>query len=167
MNALGQKLRALLVLGVVAVVVVAVVRWWGGGFERSLVYEGTEVVFPGTAPDAKTYREAMRRPDKAVLLIRWVSLPPPAPPGRYFDVRWYVVGKIDEELRVREWSQKNRITTFSVVVDVVKGDVVGIEGIPPPNLREGWSECMVFHRNEKIEPTRSERGSVACAVEMD
>lgn len=139
-----------------------------------LVYEGTWILFPDKAPDAATYNKARRDPKKAVVLIRWKL-------DRELAIDWYVSGKVDRHLdRVYPWSDRPGITTFSEILDVESGDVVGIEGDPQPyeqwrkdrarqnrqtlpDPEVGWSECMIFHKSQVIDRAETEHGAVACS----
>jgi hypothetical protein len=173
---LMARIRIALILAVLVLAAVTVLpklgfdfRHWGYGLTKEqysqtdiLIYEGTPIQMPYEAPDARAYREAQRRPDKVVLLIRWKG-------PRIFEVGWQNETKTYRPARlVHPHPDPFDTTTWSVVLDVDPGDRVGIGGFPlfwedrdKHSRPIGWAESMIFHLGEIHDRKESADGVVA------
>lgn len=148
----AQKLRAgIVVLALGAVALYLLPALTGGQPGRpwvrpvpTMVYEGTVIQFPYSAPDARTYREAQRRRDRAVLLLRWRG-------ERSFEVNWSRTGHAPLSDRFQITPGDQAITTFSVIVDVQPDDYVYILGTPLYGRIDGWAQCMILHAGQRYE----------------
>lgn len=121
----------------------------------TLIYEGTLLVFPfAPPPNAQAYRQAQRRPDKAVLVFRWRD-------NRTFEIHWHNDAN-EWRTEVAPLPGSNGITTFTVVVDVGPGELVGIDAGPIPPNSEGWAQCLIYHKGEQVDDMEVLRGEAAC-----